>query len=61
MMAQDQVESIWEPINHRRFINLFLPDIIKIDAATRKDKYKNVYTFITIVDRSTLARSGSTW
>ena len=31
-------EATWEPINYGRFINQFLPDTIKIDAATRKDK-----------------------
>ena len=30
MMAEDQAESPSEPINHRRFINQFLPDIIKL-------------------------------
>ena len=30
MMAQDQAESTREPINYGRFINHFLPDIIKL-------------------------------
>ena len=28
MMAQDGSESIWEPINYRKFISQFWPDII---------------------------------
>ena len=46
MMAQDQAESTREPVNYRKFINQFLPNTIKINAVTQKDKYKNVYTKI---------------
>ena len=41
-MLQDRVKSTREPINNGKFINQFSSDIIKIDAAPQKDKYKNV-------------------
>ena len=48
-MAQGWAESTWEITNNGRFINQFLPDIIRsirqLERITKKsvDKKKNVY------------------